>query len=66
MMDRIFASIGVVALLAFMGIVNVYVMEPDLWVVSLVVLVGALWFIWQDLTTGGSRIEGNEDENTDG
>ena len=65
MSDWIFASIAMLGLLAFMGIVNYYVMEPDLWVVSLAILGIAVWFTWQDLKSDGSHLEGESDEGSD-
>ncbi len=58
MMDWIFAIISTAAFVAFMGMVNVYVMEPDLWIVSIIVLAIGIWFIWKELMAGGSHIEG--------
>ena len=37
MLDRIFAVIGMLGVVAFMGVVTVFVMEPDLWIVTIVV-----------------------------
>jgi len=58
MMDKVFALIGLTAMIAFMGIVTVKVMEPDLWIVTLAVLSVAIYFILQDLKAGGSHLEG--------
>lgn len=38
MVDKIFATISMLGVVVFMGIVTVGVMEPDLWIVTLVVL----------------------------
>jgi hypothetical protein len=59
MIDRIFATIGMLMVIAFMGVVTVFVMEPDLWIVTILVLVIAITFIWQDLKVGGSHLEGD-------
>ena len=48
MLDRIFAVIGMLGLIAFMGIVAVYVMEPDLWLVAFVGVFIAVFFVWRD------------------
>ena len=57
-LDRIFAVTGLLGLIAFMGIVTFYVMEPDLWLVVLVGLVIAIYFVWQDVLAGGARKDG--------
>ncbi|MDP6573920.1 MAG: hypothetical protein QGI63_12405 [Rhodospirillales bacterium] len=57
MIDRIFATIGMLMVIAFMGVVTVFVMEPDLWIVTILVLVIALVFIWRDLRVGGNHLE---------
>lgn len=62
--DWIFASIAMAGLVVFMGIINVYVMEPDLWVVSLLITSVAVWFTWQDVKEG-SHLEDEEDEKSD-
>lgn len=48
MLHRIFAAIGMLGLVAFMGIVAVYVMEPDLWLVAFVGVFIAVFFVWRD------------------
>lgn len=53
MLDRIFATIGLLMVVAFMGVVTVFVMEPDLWIVTIVVLSVAITFIWRDIKGGG-------------
>ena len=58
MLDRIFAAISMLAVIAFMGVVTVFVMEPDLWIVTILVLGIAIRFIWRDLEAGGSHVEG--------
>ncbi len=57
MLDKIFAIIGFLALIAFMGVVTMFVMEPDLWIVTIVVLCIGIVFVWQDLKAGGDRTE---------
>ncbi|GBF27376.1 hypothetical protein MnTg02_02428 [bacterium MnTg02] len=65
MLDKIFAGIPILALLAFVGWINVRVMEPDLWLVSLVVMGITLVFVWDELNTGGSHIEGKSDKDSE-
>ena len=57
MLDRIFATIGMLMVFGFMGIVMVFVMEPDLWIVTILVLSIAVSFIRRDLKVGGSHLE---------
>ncbi len=54
MLDRVFAVIGMLGVIAFMGMVTVFVMEPDLWIVTIVVLCIGIRFFWRDLKTGGN------------
>lgn len=63
MLDRIFAAAGMLGLVAFMGIVAVYVMEPDLWLVVLAGVSIAVFFVWRDAAAadngpGGPRGDG--------
>ena len=40
-----------------MGVVTVFVMEPDLWIVAIVGVFIAVFFIRRDLLTGGRNLE---------
>ncbi len=53
MLGRIFAVIGMLGVIAFMGVVTVFVMEPDLWIVTIVVLCIGIRYFWLELKTGG-------------
>ena len=57
MLDRILASVSMLALIAFMGWVCVRVMEPDLWLVSIAILAIAVIFVREELLAGGSHLE---------
>ena len=57
MLDRIFATIGILGVVAFMGIVAVFVMEPDLWIVSILVISISILFIWRDLKGDKTPVE---------
>ena len=57
MLDKIFAVIGMLGVITFMGIVTVFVMEPDLWVVTIVVLCIGISFFVRDLKAGGGHVE---------
>jgi uncharacterized membrane protein len=61
MLDRLFAIIGFLALIAFMGVVTMFVMEPDLWIVTIVVLCIGIAFVWRDLKPGDNQTEREED-----
>ena len=63
MLDKVFAAIGMLGVVAFMGVVTVFVMEPDLWLVTITVLGMGIWFFVQELRAGGSHVEGNDDSN---
>ena len=54
MLDRIFAAAGTLGLAVFMGIVAVYVMEPALWLVALVGVSIAVFFVWRDVAAAGN------------
>ena len=60
MLDRIFAAIGFLGLIAFMGVVTMFVMEPDLWIVTIVVLCIGIVFVWQDLKSGDNKSKREE------
>ena len=58
MLDWIFAAISMLGLIAFMGVVMVFVREPDLIVVTVTVLTIGIVFIVKELRAGGTRLEG--------
>ncbi len=63
MLDKVFAAIGMLGVIAFMGVVTIFVMEPDLWVVTIVVIgIGIAYFV-QELRAGGSHVEDDDDSN---
>ena len=55
MLDRIFAAIGMLAVIAFMGVVTVSVMEPDLWIVAILVVGIAVVYFVRDLKAGDNN-----------
>jgi len=63
MLDRIFAVVSMLAVIAFMGVVTVFVMEPDLWIVTILVLSIAIVFIWRELKAGGSHLEDSQESD---
>ncbi len=62
MLDKIFAGISTLALIAFTGWVTVRVMEPDLWIVTIIIIGIAIYFIWKEIQAGGSHFEGDSTE----
>ncbi len=63
MLDRIFAVVSMLAVIAFMGVVTVFVMEPDLWIVTILVLSIAIVVIWRELKAGGSHLEDSQESD---
>lgn len=67
MLDKIFAAIGMLGVIAFMGVVTAFVMEPDLWIITILILSVAISFLWRDLRAGPSHVEGeSESDDPDG
>ncbi len=65
MLDKLFAVIGIGAVVAFMTVVTMSVMEPDLWIVTLLGLAIAIKFLWQEVKAGGSHVESDSESGTD-
>lgn len=61
MFDKLFAVIGMGAVIAFMAVVTMFVMEPDLWIVTLLGLAIAITFLWQEVKAGDSHVGGGTD-----
>ena len=57
MLDRFFAIVSMLGLVAFLGVVVVSVREPDLIIVTVVVIGIAVQYLWQELKTDGSHLE---------
>lgn len=49
------------AVIAFMAVVTMFVMEPDLWIVTLLGLAIAITFLWQEVKAGDSHVGGGTD-----
>ena len=62
MLDKVFAAISMLGVLAFMGVVIIGVWEPDLWIVTILILSIAIYFFWKEIKAGGSHLE-NEPEH---
>ncbi len=59
MLDKIFAAIGMLGVIAFMGVVTAFVMEPDLWIITIVILSVGIFFLVRDLKADPSHVEGD-------
>ena len=67
MLDKIFAAIGMLGVIAFMGVVTAFVMEPDLWIITIIILGVGISFLWRDLGAGPSHVEGDSgSDDSDG
>ncbi len=67
MLDRVFAAIGMLGVIAFMGVVTVFVMEPDLWIITIIILCVGVLFLWRDISPGPSHVEGDSgSDDSDG
>ena len=62
MLDKVFAAVSMLGVLAFMAVVIIGVWEPDLWIVTILILGIAIHFFWQEIKAGGSHLE-NEPEH---
>ncbi|MFQ5785816.1 MAG: hypothetical protein ACE5H8_13480 [Alphaproteobacteria bacterium] len=62
--DKIVAVVSILGLVAFLGVVTTFVSEPDLWIITLVVVLIAVLFFWRELRAGGSHFEGNSRSDT--
>jgi hypothetical protein len=49
MLDRFFAIISMLAVIAFVGVVTVGVMQPNLWIVAIVVVGIAIYDFWRTI-----------------
>ncbi len=65
MLDKIFATIGMLGVIAFMGVVTVFIMEPDLWIVTIVVIGIGIVFLVRDLKDIDSQPKGNSRADTE-
>ncbi len=61
MLDKVFAAIGMLGVVAFLGVVIIGVKEPDLWMVTILIIGIAIFFFWREIKAGGSHLE---DEST--
>ena len=67
MMDRIFATISMLGVIAFLGVVMWFVREPDLIIVTVLVIGIGIIYIWRDVAAGGQgAIADRRDKKSDG
>lgn len=59
MLDKVLAALSLAGLYLFCYVLLKFVREPDLWVVIILVLLIATFFIVRELLMGGSHFEGN-------
>ncbi len=64
MMDKIFATVSMLGVVAFMGVVIIGVWEPDLWIVTILILGIAILFVWEESKAGGSHLEDKSKTDT--
>ena len=57
MLDKVFATISMLGVVAFMGVVIIGVWEPDLWIVTVLIIGIAILFVWKEIQAGGSHLE---------
>lgn len=57
MLDKVFAIVSMLGVIAFMGVVIIGVKEPDLWIVTILILVIVVIFFFGDIKAGGSHLE---------
>ena len=55
MTDRILAALSILLLVGFMSIVVVFVNEPDLWIVVVLVLAMGIYDFWRTLRPGSDQ-----------
>lgn len=59
MLDRIFAAVSMLGVIAFMSVLTFFVNEPDLWIVTILIVgIGILFFV-QEFRAGGSHFVTN-------
>jgi hypothetical protein len=66
MMDRIFATISMLGVIAFLGVVMWFVREPDLIIVTVLVIGIGILFIWRDVAAGGQGAIADRLDKKDG
>ena len=57
MVDKVLAAASILILVAFMSVVTVYVNEPDLWIVVIIVLAMGAYDFWRSFRPGGDHYQ---------
>lgn len=60
MLDKVLATISITTLIGFMAIVVVWVNEPDLWIVTVIVLAMAVFDFVQTIRHADKKAEERE------
>ena len=60
MLDRIFAFVSMLMVIAFVGVVTVGVMEPDLWIVAITVVGIAILDFWRTIRDSANSKNASE------
>ena len=60
MLDRIFAIVSMLMVIAFVGVVTVGVMEPDLWIVAITVVGIAILDFWRTIRDSANSKNASE------
>lgn len=55
MLEKVFAIVSMLAVIVFVGILTVGVMEPDLWIVAIVVVGISIYDFWKTLRDNSVR-----------
>ena len=63
MLEKICAMIGLLGVIAFLGVVTVFVMEPDLWIITIIVLGISIIYFVRELRASGSQVESKGDSD---
>lgn len=64
-LDKVFALLSLAGLISFCYVLMEFVHEPDMWVVLILVMLVASFFIIRELRMGGSHFQG-ENKDSDG
>lgn len=49
MLDKFLATLSILSLVAFLAVVAVYVNEPDLWIIIIVVLIMGIYDFYREI-----------------
>ncbi len=55
MLDKLLATISMLSLVVFMGVVTVFVNEPDLWIIVIVVLIMGIYDFFREIRSESQK-----------